>query len=209
MILTVIAVILIIFAIIGPIVQKHNKKKNQVNIPFDRKEPSEKKYIGSPTHDNPEAWIEERAKHYDNGPGRSRYGNRSYNGHVHTAEYENYIHSSAWRSRRQRALQLGHYRCAKCGSTTSLQVHHLSYQHLGHELDNELVVLCASCHRQVHNHSVNTVATSQKTVSRASSKPYKRKHIAYNPYIRKHLFPKPYRKKSIFYKPYKKRKRWF
>ena len=32
MILTVIAVILIIFAIIGPIVQKHNKKKNQVNI---------------------------------------------------------------------------------------------------------------------------------------------------------------------------------
>ena len=209
MILTVIAVILIIFAIIGPIVQKHNKKKNQVNIPFDRKEPSEKKYIGSPTHDNPEAWIEERAKHYDNGPGRSRYGNRSYNGHVHTAEYENYIHSSAWRSRRQRALQLGHYRCAKCGSTTSLQVHHLSYQHLGHELDNELVVLCASCHRQVHNHSVNTVATSPKTVSRASSKPYKRKNTAYNPYIRKHLFTKPSRKKSIFYKPYKKRKRWF
>lgn len=195
MILTVIAVILIIFAIIGPIVQKHNKKKNQVNIPFDRKEPSEKKYIGSPTHDNPEAWIEERAKHYDNGPGRSRYGNRSYNGHVHTAEYENYIHSSAWRSRRQRALQLGHYRCAKCGSTTSLQVHHLSYQHLGHELDNELVVLCASCHRQVHN--------------RSSSKHYKRQHIAYNPYIRKHLFTKPYRKKSIFYKPYKKRKHWF
>lgn len=115
--------------------------------------------------------------------------------HHHSAEYENYIHSSAWRKRRERALQLGHYRCAKCGSTTSLQVHHLSYQHLGHELDNELVVLCAACHREVHN--------------RSSSKRYKRKPIAYNPYIRKHLFPKPYRKKSIFYKSYKKRKHWF
>lgn len=45
----------------------------------------------------------------------------------HTNQYESYIHSGSWRKRRQRALRLGHYRCALCGSTQSLQVHHLTY----------------------------------------------------------------------------------
>lgn len=50
------------------------------------------------------------------------------------------LDSNAWRCRRKRALRIGNC-CAMCGATTSLQVHHLTYKHLGHELDNELVVL--------------------------------------------------------------------
>ncbi|MBU5323600.1 MAG: hypothetical protein SO136_07015 [Sarcina ventriculi] len=65
-------------------------------------------------------------------------------------KYENYIHSSKWRRRRARALMLGNYKCAKCGARNKLQVHHLSYQHLGDELDYELMVLCHSCHQKVH-----------------------------------------------------------
>lgn len=149
MILTIIALVLIIFAVIGVIVQKYDKKKRRNNKKSTLKQQNYKKYLGPPTHDNPEAWIEERAKQYTNTP--TRQGNRRYNGHFHTAEYENYIHSNAWRSRRKRALRIGHNRCAMCGSTISLQVHHLSYKHLGHELDNELVVLCASCHKKVHS----------------------------------------------------------
>lgn len=61
------------------------------------------------------------------------------------------LDSNAWRCRRKRALRIGHNCCAMCGATTSLQVHHLTYKHLGHELDNELIVLCASCHRKVHS----------------------------------------------------------
>lgn len=64
--------------------------------------------------------------------------------------YENYIHSSKWRRRRARALMLGGYRCAKCGTRNKLQVHHLSYAHLGNELDSELMVLCRGCHQKVH-----------------------------------------------------------
>lgn len=45
---------------------------------------------------------------------------------------------------------LGNYKCAKCGARNKLQVHHLSYQHLGDELDCELMVLCHSCHQKVH-----------------------------------------------------------
>lgn len=58
--------------------------------------------------------------------------------------------SSKWRRRRARALMLGNYKCAKCGARNKLQVHHLSYQHLGDELDCELMVLCHSCHQRVH-----------------------------------------------------------
>lgn len=144
MILMIIALVLIVFAIVH-----NNKKKKKTNIKPIPKQPSYKKKLGPPTHDNPEAWIEERAKQYTDVPPRKR--NRGYNRHVHTAEYENYIHSNAWRSRRKQALRMGHNRCAMCGSTTSLQVHHLTYKHLGHELDNELVVLCVLCHRKVHN----------------------------------------------------------
>lgn len=145
MILIIIALVLIIFVS----VHKHTNKKKKINVKPTQKQTSYKKYLGAPTHDNPEAWIEERAKQYTDVPTRQR--NRRYNRHVHTAEYENYIHSNAWRSRRKQALRIGHNRCDICGSTTSLQVHHLTYKHLGHELDNELVVLCALCHRKVHN----------------------------------------------------------
>ncbi|MCI5635466.1 MAG: hypothetical protein SO136_08625 [Sarcina ventriculi] len=46
---------------------------------------------------------------------------------------------------------LGNYQSAKCGARNKLQVHHLSYQHLGDELDCELMVLCHSCHQKVHS----------------------------------------------------------
>lgn len=64
--------------------------------------------------------------------------------------YESYIHSSAWRNRRKRALELANYKCEKCGCKENLHVHHLSYEHFGNELDNELQVLCRECHQRVH-----------------------------------------------------------
>ncbi|WP_195926728.1 HNH endonuclease [Sarcina ventriculi] len=151
MILTIILIgvlIFVILGVIGIILDKHDKKKEQNNIKPTPKKQNHTKYLGPATHDNPEAWIEKRAKQYTNIPPRQR--NKRYNGHHHTAEYENYIHSNAWRKRRQQALYAGHNRCAMCGATTSLQVHHLTYKHLGHELDSELMVLCTSCHHKVH-----------------------------------------------------------
>lgn len=64
--------------------------------------------------------------------------------------YESYIHSSTWRNRRKRALELANYKCEKCGCKENLHVHHLSYEHFGDELDNELQVLCRECHQRVH-----------------------------------------------------------
>lgn len=68
MILTIIAITLLILIATIPIVQKYNKQL--------------------PTHDNPELWIEERAKQYRNIP--SRPINRRYNKQRHSVQYENY-----------------------------------------------------------------------------------------------------------------------
>lgn len=63
-----------------------------------------------------------------------------------SVQYLDYIHSSAWQTRRQRALELAGHRCQVCGRYNRLQVHHVSYANLGHETDRDLTVLCYECH---------------------------------------------------------------
>ena len=128
-IITIIIILAVIGIIAGIVESKNLSKQNK--------------------YQDPNKYIEKRIKEYKWENTWSPYnGARSRT--KHTNQYESYIHSASWRKRRQRALRLGHYRCALCGSTQSLQVHHLTYAHLGNELDSELMVLCTSCHRKVH-----------------------------------------------------------
>lgn len=60
--------------------------------------------------------------------------------------YLNYLKSDIWRKRRFAKLEQADNKCQYCGEKDSLQVHHLSYEHLGDEATNELLVLCTSCH---------------------------------------------------------------
>ena len=61
-------------------------------------------------------------------------------------QYLAYIRSEAWRTRRQRALRLAGYRCQVCNEGGRLEVHHRTYDRLGHEADGDLTVLCWWCH---------------------------------------------------------------
>lgn len=58
--------------------------------------------------------------------------------------YKRYLRSEEWAERRRRSLWLAHSRCQFDGCTTEsgLQVHHLNYDHVGEESDDDLVVLC-------------------------------------------------------------------
>ena len=60
--------------------------------------------------------------------------------------YRIYIHSPAWKARRERAIRRAGNRCQVCGERKRLQVHHVSYANLGHELDEDLTVMCFGCH---------------------------------------------------------------
>lgn len=65
--------------------------------------------------------------------------------------YETYLQSPSWRITRNRALRLSDWHCSKCDSRRNLQVHHKTYERLGHEWDQDLIVLCRSCHEDHHD----------------------------------------------------------
>ena len=65
--------------------------------------------------------------------------------------YLEYMRSEDWKKlKRQRMLMDGDM-CQHCGTGKNLQVHHLTYRHLGQpeEID-DLRTLCQECHRKVH-----------------------------------------------------------
>jgi hypothetical protein len=72
-------------------------------------------------------------------------------------EYQTYIASEAWYRRRALKLLLtggasGFVRCEHCHSQHGCQyvhVHHLTYERLGHEPFNDLMILCSQCHGSV------------------------------------------------------------
>jgi len=67
------------------------------------------------------------------------------------ASYAEYIQSDAWRIRRAAALERAGQRCQVCCSSERLEVHHRTYERLGHEQPADLVVLCRRCHQVFHD----------------------------------------------------------
>jgi hypothetical protein len=70
--------------------------------------------------------------------------------HCRRAAYEAYLRSKAWHRLRWQVLARDEYRCSQCGSTGILHVHHLTYERFRKERLEDLLTLCESCHRAVH-----------------------------------------------------------
>jgi 5-methylcytosine-specific restriction endonuclease McrA len=52
---------------------------------------------------------------------------------------------------RRRVLERDGWGCQFCGSRSNLQVHHQQHRsQLGSDTEENLISLCAACHRQVH-----------------------------------------------------------
>jgi len=67
-----------------------------------------------------------------------------------SVNYADYLGSSGWSKMREEAFKTYGKRCQICLNTSSLHVHHKTYEHLGHEFVDELAVLCSKCHDQLH-----------------------------------------------------------
>lgn len=65
-------------------------------------------------------------------------------------KYAAYIKSDAWRERCRKFFKKYGQRCAACNSGFNINVHHMAYTNMGHELDEELAVLCSPCHLEYH-----------------------------------------------------------
>jgi len=64
--------------------------------------------------------------------------------------YAEYLRTPEWARKRRLAIKKADFRCERCGSAVNLEVHHLTYDRLGHELLTDLVVLCHNCHSTIH-----------------------------------------------------------
>jgi hypothetical protein len=65
-------------------------------------------------------------------------------------QYENYLASDRWQIIATKAKERAHHQCALCWRRRRLEVHHRTYERLGHEWVTDLVVLCWWCHRLHH-----------------------------------------------------------
>ena len=63
-------------------------------------------------------------------------------------DYERALGSAEWQCTRALAIVRAGGRCQQCGSTRSLEVHHLTYERLGWEYPSDLECLCSVCHNR-------------------------------------------------------------
>jgi 5-methylcytosine-specific restriction endonuclease McrA len=57
----------------------------------------------------------------------------------------------AYESLRQLVLRRDGWRCQSCGTMSNLEVHHQQFRgHSGHDSEENLITLCATCHGSIH-----------------------------------------------------------
>jgi 5-methylcytosine-specific restriction endonuclease McrA len=65
--------------------------------------------------------------------------------------YAEYLVSDHWLAVRTIALREAYKRCQLCYSRKQLNVHHRTYERLGGEAQDDLIVLCRACHAKFHD----------------------------------------------------------
>lgn len=65
--------------------------------------------------------------------------------------YYEYLRSTEWQVVRRLALERAAGRCQICNQPGRLDVHHRTYERLGHELLSDVTVLCRDCHAKHHD----------------------------------------------------------
>jgi hypothetical protein len=65
-------------------------------------------------------------------------------------KYAVYILSKEWRVRCALFYKTHGHFCVACGETKNIHMHHMTYRHLGNEMDEELAPLCRDCHHEYH-----------------------------------------------------------
>jgi len=64
--------------------------------------------------------------------------------------YLKYLQSEEWKKRAKDCKKLADNKCSKCEATTYLEAHHLTYDRVGEEMQEDLQCLCSDCHCKAH-----------------------------------------------------------
>src|SRR5215469_1745084 len=76
---------------------------------------------------------------------------RRHTGNICVDRWWNRLAPAHYQSQRREVLRCDGWRCQSCGSRSDLQIHHIEARsHLGDDSEQNLVTLCAHCHRLRH-----------------------------------------------------------
>lgn len=65
-------------------------------------------------------------------------------------EYASFTTTDCWKIRRDHYMR-NRSTCEICSTKADrLQLHHLSYDNMGHEPDSDLIAVCEQCHKSIH-----------------------------------------------------------
>jgi len=65
-------------------------------------------------------------------------------------KYQRYLASVEWQVKREKCKLRAGYKCERCGSPDGLEIHHVTYERLYNERDEDLQCLCKGCHQFMH-----------------------------------------------------------
>lgn len=81
--------------------------------------------------------------------GDHRVYNNYFNITMTREEYKNYTYNSHWQQLRDELYKISNW-CAACGTTLDVDIHHMTYERIGSENINDLVLLCRPHHFATH-----------------------------------------------------------
>ena len=64
-----------------------------------------------------------------------------------------YLASTKWKQLKSLRALLANSKCEYCDATNNLELHHITYAHLGNENIKDVVLLCSVCHNTLHNNA--------------------------------------------------------
>ena len=71
--------------------------------------------------------------------------------HLKNKLYDLYLKSPEWKAISDECKRLANFKCNRCDNTTNLHAHHLTYDNIGEEKQEDLECLCLSCHEIEHD----------------------------------------------------------
>jgi hypothetical protein len=69
-----------------------------------------------------------------------------------SAAYKDHLKSEFWKKTRIKVINRAGGLCEGCLEREATDIHHQTYEHLGYEFMFELLAVCDSCHRRLHEH---------------------------------------------------------
>ena len=73
------------------------------------------------------------------------------------SKLSDYYKSPLWANKRNERLKIDGFKCAKCGFTRALEVHHINYERIFHEdVSKDLITLCKKCHNEIEAQKKDT-----------------------------------------------------